>query len=186
MSEGARVDAALRSRRPEAGEYAPYYAGYVEQVPDGDIVTTLENQFVSTVALLGGLEEEAELHRYAEGKWSVRECMGHLVDTERVFTNRLLWFARGHGEALPGMDQDAWVEVDTAHERPLASQLAEWRAVRSGLVALLRGLDAAGWAREGVASGVRFTVPALAWVVAGHERHHRRLFRERYGIGAAG
>jgi hypothetical protein len=80
------------------------------------------------------------------------------------------------------MDQDAWVEIDSAHERPLMHQLAEWRSVRSGLVRLLQGLDPAAWAREGVASGVRFTVPALAWVVAGHELHHRTLFRDRYGL----
>jgi hypothetical protein len=109
--------------------------------------------------------------------------VAHIVDTERVFSNRILWFARGYDGALPGMDQDAWVEEDAADRRPLIHQLAEWRAVRSGLVALLEGLDAPAWAREGVASQVRFTVPALAWVVAGHELHHRELFRERYGLG---
>lgn len=172
-----------RTRRPAPGDYAPYYAGYVELVSDGDIIDTLQGQHSASVALLSGLDEARERHRYAEGKWSVRECVGHLIDTERVFTHRLLWFARGYDAPLPGMDQDAWVDVDRADGRRLAHQLAEWRAVRSGLVALLEGLDPDAWAREGVASGVRFTVPALAWVVAGHELHHRRLFRERYGLG---
>lgn len=180
-----RVAAEVRSRRPDPGEYAPYYAGYVDRVPDGDIVETLQKQHSATVALLSGLDEGQERFRYAEGKWSVRECVGHLVDTERVFTNRLLWFARGFDAPLPGMDQDAWVEVDSADERPLLHQLAEWRAVRSGLVGLLEGLDAAAWRREGVASEVRFTVPSLAWVVAGHELHHRILFGERYALGTA-
>jgi hypothetical protein len=176
----------LRERRPVPGEYAPYYAGYVERVPGGDVVATLQDQHVATVALLSGLDEETERHRYAPEKWSVRECVAHVVDTERVFSTRLLWFARGHDGPLPGMDQDAWVAIDTADERPLLHQLAEWRAVRSALVALLEGLDAAAWSRDGVASEVRFTVPALAWVVAGHELHHRQLFRDRYGLGGGG
>lgn len=174
--------AALRARRPQPGDYAPYYAGYIERVPDGDIIETLRGGIEPMRALLSGLNEAQERYRYGPDKWSVREAIGHLTDTERVFASRLVWFARGDGGPLPGMDQDGWVATDSADERPLAHHLEEWVAVRTSVILLLEGLDAAAWGREGVASGVRFTVPALAWVIAGHEQHHRRLFVERYGL----
>ena len=172
----------LRAARPEPGDYAPYYAGYIEQVPDGDIVVTLRAGLDAMRGFLSDLSEEQERSSYGEGKWTVREVMGHLTDTERVFASRLVWFARGDGGPLPSMDQDAWVATDSANERPLAHHLDEWIAVRTSVVLLLEGLDAAAWKREGVASGRRFTVRALAWVMAGHEQHHRRLFVERYGL----
>jgi hypothetical protein len=177
--------AAARSLRPEPGDFAPYYAGYIEQVPDGDIVATLRAGRGSMERLLGAVPAEQEGHRYAPGKWSVREVMGHLTDTERVFASRLVWFARGDPGPLPGMDQDAWVEVDSADARPLSHHLEEWSVVRSSVVLLLEGLDLAAWQREGTASGGRFTVRALAWVIAGHARHHERLFVERYGLNSA-
>lgn len=172
-----------RGRRPEAGDFAPYYVGYIEQVPDGDIVATLRAGGASMRRLLAAVPPGLETHRYAPGKWSVREAMGHLTDTERVFASRLVWFARGDPGPLPGMDQDAWVEVDAADRRTLDHHLREWSAVRESVVLLLEGLDLAAWQREGTASGGRFTVQALAWVIAGHARHHERLFVERYGLG---
>lgn len=172
----------LRAARPKPGDYARYYAGYIEQVPDGDIVETLRAGLDAMRELLSGLSEAQQLSSYGEGKWTVREVMGHLTDTERVFVSRLLWFARGDTGPLPGMDQDAWVVTDSANGRPLAHHLEEWMAVRTSVVLLLEGLDADAWQREGVASGKRFTVRALAWVMAGHEQHHRRLFVERYGL----
>lgn len=186
MGEGdawVREVALARSRRPQAGDYAPYYAGYIERVPDGDVIETLRAAIPAMRELLGGLDEARERHRYGSDKWSVREALGHLTDTERVFSSRLVWFARGDAGPLPGMDQDAWVATDSADERPLAHHLEEWVAVRTSVVLLLESLDAEAWGREGVASGGRFTVPALAWVIAGHEQHHRRLFVERYGLG---
>ena len=186
MGEGdawVREVAFARSRRPQAGDYAPYYAGYIERVPDGDVIETLRAAIPAMRELLGGLDEARERHRYGSDKWSVREALGHLTDTERVFSSRLVWFARGDAGPLPGMDQDAWVATDSADERPLAHHLEEWVAVRTSVVLLLESLDAEAWGREGVASGGRFTVPALAWVIAGHEQHHRRLFVERYGLG---
>jgi hypothetical protein len=174
----------VRAERPGAGEFDAYYARYIDQVPDGDIVERLAVQWLETRALLDGVAEERERFRYAPGKWSLRESVGHVIDTERVFTQRILWFARGATDALPGMDQDAWVPASGADERPLAVQLAEWQAVRGGLVALLDGLPGAAWSAAGTASGVRVSVRALPWMIAGHELHHRGLWREAYGIGA--
>lgn len=168
--------------RPDSSEFAPYYAGYVARVPDGDIRDILTEQFDETTALLRRATPEQEVTRYAEGKWSVREALGHVVECERMFAGRALWFAREPGTELPGMDQDAWVRTGEHHTRSVADHLEEWAAVRRSTVALARGLPDDALGRSGVASGVRFTVRAFFWIVAGHELHHRTLFIERYGI----
>lgn len=173
----------MSAQRPGADENAPYYGLYIGLVPDGDIVETLTTQWPQTARMLGGLDEAAERHRYAPGKWSVRESVGHCVDAERVFTHRLLWFARNGGGELPSMDQDAWVPASRADERPLVEHLAEWAAVRTGLVSLLRSLPDDAWTLRGVASDNPVSVRALAWIIAGHELHHRNVWRDAYGIG---
>ncbi|MCA9737126.1 MAG: DinB family protein [Gemmatimonadota bacterium] len=170
--------------RPGPDEYNPYYARYVELVPDGDIVTTLASQIEETDAVVRAFIPGREDFRYEPGKWSVRESLGHVVDTERVFGFRALWFARGAAESQPGMDQDLWVAGSNAGERALDDLLSEWRAVRASTVALFRSLDPEAGQRSGVASGYPVTVRALAWITAGHELHHRALFRERYGSTA--
>lgn len=172
----------MNTQRPGADEHSPYYGGYIGLVPDGDIVQTLTAQWPETARMLGGLDEEQERYRYAPGKWSVRESVGHLVDTERLFTSRILFFARSGGGELPGMDQNAWVPASRADERPLVEHLAEWAAVRTGLVALLRSLPEDAWSTRGVASGNPVSVRALAWMTAGHELHHRNVWRDAYGI----
>jgi len=168
--------------RPDSSEFAPYYAGYVALVPDGDIAEILTEQIEDTTARLRRATPEQEVSRYAEGKWSVREALGHLVETERMFASRALWFAREPDSELPGMDQDGWVRMAGHHARTLGDHLEEWAHVRRSTVALLRGLPEGSLERSGVASGVRFTVRAFFWIVAGHELHHRDLFAERYGI----
>lgn len=172
--------------RPADGEYAEYYRRYVGLVPDGDIVATLDGQFDDTATLLEGLTPEQEVHRYAPGKWSVREVVGHLVDTERVFAYRALSMARGDGAALPGMDQEAWAAHTNAHERRLADLLEEWRAVRRANVRFFASLDAAAGARTGVASGNPFSVRSFPWIVAGHELWHRDLLERDYLGGGGG
>ncbi len=169
--------------RPASSEYAPYYAGYVDLVPDGEIGAILAEQIARSVSLLRAVPADRETARYAEGKWSVRESLGHVVETERMFTSRALWIARAPDVELPGMDQDAWVVAGGHHERPLARHLDEWAAVRNSTLRLLENLPADSFERTGIASGVTFSVRAFFWIVAGHELHHRRLFRERYGIG---
>ncbi|MBT8335085.1 MAG: DinB family protein [Gemmatimonadetes bacterium] len=172
----------MRAQRPGDGEFNPYYATYIALVPDGDIVETLAVQWLETHRMLAATPPDLETYRYAPGKWSLRESLGHVIDTERVFTQRILWFSRGAEDALPGMDQDAWVPTSGAAERSLTDQLAEWQAVRGGLVALLQGLPGEAWSRGGTASGSHVTVRALAWMIAGHERHHRGLWRDAYGV----
>jgi uncharacterized damage-inducible protein DinB len=168
--------------RPASEEYAEYYRTYVSLVPEGDIGEILAAQIDDSIAQLESADAERERFRYAEGKWSVREAVGHVVETERMFTGRALWMARHPGIVLPGMDQDAWIVTGRHDERPLAGHLSEWRAVRASTIELLRGLPSSSLENRGIASGVTFSVRALFWIVAGHELHHRRLFAERYGL----
>lgn len=170
--------------RPGDEEYPRFYGRYVALVPDGDLVQTLSDQLYETVALLTQVTPERERYRYADGKWSVREVVGHVVDTERVFLYRALSLARGDPAVLPGMEQDVWALNSNADDRPLSELLDEWRAVRRGGVLFLGSLDPAAGARTGGVSGHPITVRALAWIVAGHERHHRNILRTRYADGA--
>jgi hypothetical protein len=168
--------------RPEPDEHAPYYANYIRQVPDGDIVALLATQVEETVALLAGVAAERETYRYAPGKWSVREVVGHIIDTERVFASRALWFARGAEGALPSMDQESWAAASNAGERPLADLTAELRAVRDASLALFGSFAEETGVRRGIASGNEFSVRAIAWILAGHERHHRTILQRAYGL----
>lgn len=161
-------------RRPEPSEYAPFYAGYVQSVPDGDLFEILNGQPETWSELLA---DAAPDHTYGDGKWTVRELTQHVVDTERVFAFRALWWARGDGE-LPGFDQDVWVRH--APSQPLADLLGEMGTVRASTLAMLRPLAPEAWDRGGLASGAHMTVRAAAWVTAGHTAHHEKILRERY------
>lgn len=168
--------------RPAASEFAPFYAGYVASVPDGDIVEILETQHRETLAALRTVSEERAGFRYAPGKWSIREVVMHLSDSERVFTYRALHFARGGRDALPSMDENSWVPMAQADRRPLPDIAAEFAAVRAATVALFRSFGEAQFARSGTASSNPVSVRALAFITAGHERHHLRVLREKYGV----
>ena len=163
-----------------AGEYSPVYAKYVQVVPAGDVLASLESQLAGTVAVLDAFGEDGAGYRYAPGKWSVREVVGHVVDAERVFAYRAMCAARGETAALPSFDENAWVESADFERRTLASLMGELTAVRRATLALFRNLDDRALARRVVASGVPVTARALAWIIAGHELHHRRLLEERY------
>jgi hypothetical protein len=167
-------------QRPDPSEAAPYYARYVDRVPDGDIVRTLETQLDETLGLLGKISEERSLRRYAPGKWSVRELLSHVTDTERVFVHRALWFARGFDTALPSFEQETAVAAAGADAVSWARHVEEFRAVRLATVPLFRNLPAEAWAKKGVASGNPVTVRALAWITAGHAAHHAAVLKERY------
>ncbi len=167
--------------RPGPGEHNAYYSRYIDQVPDGDILDVLERQVVETAALLRSVPPDGETFRYEPGKWSIREVVGHVIDTERVFGYRSVHFARGDAAALPSMEQEDWARASNAHARPLRDLVAELEAVRRGHVLFLRGLEPAMALRRGVASGFEFTVRSMPWIIAGHELHHVRLLRERYG-----
>ncbi len=166
--------------RPEASEYAPYYGRYLENVPEGDLFEVLATQPDETAALLEEIGEARADYRYALGKWSVKEIVGHLIDTERVFAYRALRFARGDRSALPGFDQDAYVAAAHFDNRPLADLVEEFRLGRRANVRLFRSFDAAALRRSGTANGVEMSVRALLYIIAGHERHHRQILRERY------
>lgn len=166
--------------RPESNEYAPYYAKYVSLVPEGDVVATLGEQLDETLALLRSIPEERAGDRYEEGKWSVKELIGHVIDTERIFTYRALRFARNDATPLQGFEQDDYVPVSGHDARTLSSLADELEHVRRATIALFAGLDAEAWTRGGVASNAEVTVRALAYITAGHERHHLAILRSRY------
>ena len=167
---------------PERAETAEYYHRYIDQVPPGDIRDVLERQLGDASSMLEAISEEQSLHRYAPGKWSIREVVAHINDTERLFTFRAFWFARALGEPLPSFDQDIAASHAGADERPWRSHLDEFHAVRAATIALFRNLPAEAWTRRGVASGNPFTVRALAYIAAGHVAHHMRLLKEQYQV----
>jgi hypothetical protein len=174
------MSASTAGARPAPTEYAPYYERYVSLVPAGDVVETLERQRAETASLLGGLTEEQGDARYAPGKWSAKELVGHLADTERILSYRLLRIARGDRTPIEGFDQDPYVANSNAAARTVASLAEEFGHVRAATLALVRGLDDAAWSRTGVANENEVTVRALAHIIAGHEAHHIGILRERY------
>ena len=170
-------------QKPAADEYGSWFQGYVARVPDDELLPRLRTQGEETCALLGGLDEARGMFRYADGKWTVKRVLQHVVDGERMFTYRALCIARGEQQALPGFDENAYAVLDGSDARSLTSIVAEFAAVRAATVALFAGLEDAAWRRRGIANGNPFTVRALAWITAGHELHHRAVLRERYGVG---
>ena len=175
--------ATIAIERPAPDEFSQPFARYVERVPDGALVAQLERQAADTASVLGALSEEQAACRYAPDKWSVKEIVGHLADAERIFSYRLLRFARNDGTPLPGFDEDPYVEAGEFDRRTLPDLLAELASVRDATLRLLRGLPADASARRGVASSGTLSVRALAYVIAGHELHHREVLKTRYGIG---
>ena len=165
---------------PERTEAAEYYFTYIDQVPPGDICETLESQAPSVLAFLRGIGEEQSLHRYAAGKWSLRDLLNHLNDTERLFVSRAMWFARGFESPLPSFDQDVAVAGAAADRRSWSGLVEEFRSIRGSTLSFFRGLPAEAWSRRGIASGNPFTVRALAFIAAGHVNHHVKVIRERY------
>ena len=181
MPAGARMrQTEAVTQRPDPAEAAPYYARYIDRVPDGDVVRTLETQLEEMSGLLRTVSEEKSLRRYAPGKWSLRELLSHVTDTERVFVHRALWFARGFDSPLPSFEQEIAVVAAGADAISWNRHVEEFRAVRLATVPLFRNLPAEAWSRKGVASGSPVTVRALAWITAGHAAHHAAVLRERY------
>lgn len=171
--------------RPPYSDYPPYYRTYVEVVPEGDILATLRGQLEHTLRLLGRFGETGADHRYAPGKWSVKEVVQHVCDTERVFAYRALTFARGDVTRLPGFEQDDWATAARIAHRKLSDVTDELVTLRRASLALFAGFDDATQARRGTANDAEFTVGSFAWIVAGHERHHATVLEERYlpGLG---
>jgi hypothetical protein len=166
--------------RPEPNEAAAYYSTYINLVPGDNIIQAIETQFDETLSLLAGVSEEQSLHRYAPEKWSIRELLSHVNDTERVFLFRALWFGRGFQDPLPSFDQNIGAAGAGANEVSWASHLEEFKAIRLATLAFFRNLPADAWLRSGVASDNSVTVRALAYIIAGHVAHHSAVLRERY------
>jgi DinB superfamily len=167
-------------KRPEATEYAEHYGTYISKVPGTDVLSVLESQRLQMLQLFAGRTERDGSFRYAPGKWTVKECLGHIIDTERIFTYRALRFGRGDQTPLPGFEQDDFVRNGGFVARPLAELAEEFGAVRSASIALFRSFDEAAWSRRGVASQKEVTVLALGFITAGHQIHHRMILEERY------
>ena len=166
--------------RPGPDEYAPYYGTYVDKVPGADALAPLVAQRGSTAAALAAIPEGMASYRYAPGKWTLREVVGHLTDAERIFGYRLMRIARGDATPLASFDENSYVPEGRFERRPLKEVAAEFAVVRDGTLALLRGLDEEVLARRGVASGKPVSARALAWIIAGHEIHHMGVIDQRY------
>ena len=166
--------------RPAEDESSPYYFTYIKLVPEGDIVQTLQAQHADIHTLLKHTTEESASAFPAPGEWSIKQVVAHLSDAERLFSFRALWFARGEQSPLPGMEPNPWVAITDSNARPLSDLLAEFDQVRAASISLFANLDEAAWQRRGLASGNIVSVRALAWIIAGHERHHNRSLREVY------
>ncbi len=166
--------------RPEASEAAPYYFTYINQVLGDNPLRVMETQLGEAQSIFGAISEEKSLHRYAPGKWSIRQLLSHVSDTERVFAVRALWFARGLENALPSYDQDVAAAGAAADGIPWAAHIDEFGHVRRASIALYRNLPGDAWLRSGIASDKRFTVRAMAFITAGHLAHHLKILRERY------
>jgi uncharacterized damage-inducible protein DinB len=170
----------MTQNRPGPSDYAPFYGQYVALVPDGDLLTTLANSGHEWRSLLGGLTPAQADFRYQPTKWSIKESIGHVTDTERIFTYRALRIARGDQTPLSGFEQDDYVKEGNFSERTLEDLLEEFSDVRRSTVTLLRSLPDRVWMRRGNANQKEVTVTALAFIISGHERHHRKILEERY------
>lgn len=170
--------------RPAAAEYAPFFGPYVALVPPGNVLDLLAQQGDDTAATLGGLTEAQAEYRYAPGKWSVKEVVGHLCEAERVFVYRAQAFAHNDATPQPGWDEGAYVANANYDRRPLGSLLDELRTARAATVAFFAGLDDDQLERRGMANNKEYSVRSLAYITLGHERHHLKIIRERYLDGA--
>jgi hypothetical protein len=168
------------SGRPDASEYAPYAKAYVDLVAGDDILHALRTQADETVALLQSIDEAGSSATYAPGKWTVKQVLGHINDTERIFAYRALCVARNDATPLPGFEQDDYVRFGPFDQCTFASLLDEFRVVRAGTIALFKALPPEAWKRRGVANKFDVTVRGLAFCTAGHERHHVKILREKY------
>ena len=180
MTLSATNTPATDSLRPQPGESAPYYDRYISLVPGHDVLAALEDQRRQTLLLLSGRPESDGDFRYAPGKWSLREVLGHINDTERIMSYRALRISRGDTTPLAGFEQDDYVRNGPFARCTLADLIEEYIAVRRATVSLFRNLDEVAWTRRGKASENEVTVRALAYIIAGHELHHRRIVEEKY------
>jgi hypothetical protein len=166
--------------RPEKSEAAAYYFTYIDQVAGAEVETVFVSQLKDSAALFAGISEEKSLYRYAPEKWSIRQVLNHITDTERAFAFRALWFARSFDLPLPGYDQHVAASGAEADRVSWAAHVEEFRRVRLSTISLFANMPSEGWMRSGIANDNPFTVRALAYIIAGHLAHHVRILHERY------
>jgi uncharacterized damage-inducible protein DinB len=173
----------MKIERPNPSEYDAYFSRYIDKIGDVDILGLLAQQVEGTVAELSKRSDLQAMHRYAPGKWSIKEIVGHIADTERIFVYRAVCFARGEQKRLPGFDENAYVAATRFDDRRLADLLAELKAVRAASLAFFSGLTADELTRRGTASEWEYSVRAVPFILAGHEKHHVGVIREKYLTG---
>lgn len=167
-------------KRPSKSEYPNYYVPYVDLVPEADLVQLLEENLQKTIALFEGISEEDSLHRYAKGKWSIKEVLGHIADTERIMSYRLLRVARGDQTPLAGFDENDYVQAAQSNNLSLKTILEDFKVVRKATISLIKNLPENTWANIGNANGTEITTRAIAYIIAGHQMHHCKIVEERY------
>jgi uncharacterized damage-inducible protein DinB len=168
--------------RPGEGEYSGGHAGYVALVEEDDILGAMAEQSSAMQKFLAGLDETRAAHRYAEGKWSVKEVIGHVADAERIIAYRALAVARGESQPLPGFDENSYVEKAGFDAWKLGDLAEQYALVRRANIVFFQNLPEEAWHRRGLANGATVSVRGLAYVIVGHERHHLQVLRERYGV----
>jgi hypothetical protein len=169
-----------QSSRPDATEYPPFFARYVAGVPEDDVVAALRDSGREVVAVLDAIPATRGGFRYGPDKWTIREVVGHMIDAERIFGYRALRLARGDATPLPGFEENDYARAAGSDARTLADLVDELRVVREGTVRLFQSLPTEAWMRRGVVNGREVSVRALAYITAGHARHHLAVLRERY------
>jgi uncharacterized damage-inducible protein DinB len=174
--------------KPQPGEYQPYQGTYISHVGDASVPEILETLKDSTHAFFSSIPEEKALYAYAPGKWTIKETLGHMIDTERIFAYRLLSFARGEQQGLPGFEQDDYVPNSFANNRTLQDLANEFSVVRASSLYLVRNLTKEQEKTVGISNNNPLSVRALAYLIPGHELHHLKILKERYlpGIGIQG
>lgn len=182
MAQNRAMPPSSQLAPPRADDYAPFYSGYVHRVIHGDVLATLQSQEQTVAARFGAIPADRERFRYATGKWSLRQVLGHLADAERIFGGRALALARGEQQALPGFDENAYVAAAPFEEVPLADLLAEFLLVRRSHSLLLSHLTPADWDRRGTVNGQAMALRAMPFIMAGHVHHHLEILAARYGV----
>lgn len=169
--------------KPSIEKIPEFYRPYILEIKEEDVVKALWNQKEETIKLFSGISEEKGLFAYAEGKWSIKEILGHITDAERVFAYRALCFARNETIALPGFDENSYVAAANFNKRTVPSLLSEYMAVRLSSFALFESFSPSDLEKTGTANGKTFAVNTLGYIMLGHEKHHLRILKERYLVG---
>ncbi len=167
-------------QRPKQGDYSPYYEDYIKLVEGNDPVNIMEKQLTETPKFFGAIPEAKGNYSYAEGKWTIKEILGHIIDTERVFAYRVMCIARGEKQSLPGFEQEDWVKASNFAKRKLIDLIDEYKKLREANLAMLKSLDEEAIGRKGIANNKNITVNALFYIIPGHEKHHLNILKERY------